>query len=210
VAVSHPENSQKQKRTTRMEGPERRELILKAATQVFVRENYYGATTAKIAAAAGISEPVIYSHFKSKKDLFLEVLKKSHEGLLNWNAKVLNENADPIKRYQAFTDMYKYYTTQANRDSEIVWAVAAGVNDPDIKRQIRQADEEIVEQLADNIRQAMEAGEINSRHAPQALARIIHGINAHLAWLILVGETHTQDWIYEEIKRLIEDVMKKE
>ena len=193
-----------------MEAQERREAILRAATQVFARENYHGATTAKIAAAAGISEPVIYSHFKSKKDLFLEVLKKSHDGLLRWNEKVLKENTDPIRRYQAFTDMYKYYTTQADPDSEIMWAVAASVNDPDVKTEIRKADEEILEQLADDIRKEMERGTINSRHAPQVLARIIHGINAHLAWLILVGKTHTQDWIYEGVKHLIEDLMKKE
>jgi hypothetical protein len=56
----------------------------------------------------------------------------------------------------------------------------------------------------------MEEGKISSRHAPQVLARIIHGINSHLSWLILVGDSGNQDWVYEDIKRFIEDIMKRE
>ncbi|RJP15579.1 MAG: TetR/AcrR family transcriptional regulator [Candidatus Abyssobacteria bacterium SURF_5] len=188
----------------------RREQILKAATHVFARENYHGATTAKIAAAAGITEPVIYTYFANKRDLFLEVLRKSRADIFTWNEEVLREHDDPIQRYKVYTDKYKHYVTKVNRDSAMMWAVAASVNDPEIKAEIRESDEEVLNQLTNDIRRTMEEGKITSRHAPQVLARIIHGVNSHLAWLILVGETHTQDWIYEGFKILIEDLVKKE
>ncbi|RJP73512.1 MAG: TetR/AcrR family transcriptional regulator [Candidatus Abyssobacteria bacterium SURF_17] len=205
---AHASNSEK--KVPRMKSEERREQILEAALHVFARENYHGATTAKIAEAAGITEPVIYQHFKSKRDLFLEVLKRSRKDMIEWNTKVLAKHDDPIERYQGFTDMFKYYTTQFNRDSAMMWAVAATVNDSDIKAEIRDTDDAVLEQLTNNIRNSMEEGKISSRHAPQVLARIIHGINSHLSWLILVGESRTQDWVYEDLKRFIADVMRKD
>jgi AcrR family transcriptional regulator len=193
-----------------MKSEERREQILEAALHVFARESYHGATTVKIALAAGITEPVIYQHFQNKRELFLEVLKRSRRDMSEWNARVLAKHEDPVTRYQAFTDMFKYYTTQFNRDSAMMWAVAATVNDADIKAVIRETDDEVLKQLTDDIRRSMEEGKISSRHAPQVLARIIHGINSHLSWLILVGDSGNQDWVYEDIKRFIEDIMRRE
>lgn len=201
---------EKQKKTPTRRAAARKEQIIESATHVFASENYHGATTAKIAAAAGITEPVIYTYFENKRELFLKVLRKSREGMAEWNKKVLKEHDDPIERYKVFTDMFKHYATKVNRDSAIMWAVAATVNDPEIKAEIRESDEEILNILTNDIQQAMDQGKICSRHAPQVLARIIHGINSHLAWLILIGETHTQDWIYEGFKLLIEDLFKKD
>ncbi|GAB4343986.1 MAG: hypothetical protein Kow0099_22970 [Candidatus Abyssubacteria bacterium] len=198
------------RRAARIKPENRKQEILETALKVFVRENYQGATTAKIAKAAGITEPVIYMHFESKKELFLEVIRKSREDMLEWNKKVLQENEDPIKRYQIFTDMFKYYTTEFKRDAALIWAVAATVNDPEIKAEIRRTDEEVIKQLTDDIRKAIEERKITSRHSPDVMARIIHGINSHLSWLMLVGDVHGQDWIYEGIKHFIGDVLKIE
>lgn len=198
------------KKPLRMRPEDRREQILEVARGVFARESFYGATTAKIAAAAGVTEPVIYQHFKSKRDLFLEVLRRSRSDMLEWNASVLAEYQNPIERYEAFTDMFKYYTTEINRDSALMWAMACSVNDPDVKAEIREMDDRMVEQLTDDIRQSMEQGKISSRYAPEVLGKIIHGMNSHLAWLIFVGQSRTQDWVYQDIKRFFGDVMKKE
>src|SRR5262245_58247017 len=64
-----------------MSGPERREVILRAAREVFARHGFHGAGTAAIAAAAGCSEAVIYRHFPSKKALLAAVLEEEVWGL---------------------------------------------------------------------------------------------------------------------------------
>ena len=58
----------------RLRAPERREAIVAAALTVFTASSYAGATTAEIARAAGVTEPVIYRHFPSKRDLWLACL----------------------------------------------------------------------------------------------------------------------------------------
>lgn len=61
---------------TRMRAPERREFILEAAERTFARLGYHVAGMADVAAAAGITQPMLYRHFSSKKELFLEVLDR--------------------------------------------------------------------------------------------------------------------------------------
>jgi len=58
----------------RMTGDERRRKIIKAAMYVFSRSGFSGATTRKIAKKAGISEAMIYSHFKDKEDLYSAII----------------------------------------------------------------------------------------------------------------------------------------
>lgn len=58
----------------RMTGDERRRKIIQAAMYVFSRSGFSGATTRKIAQKAGISEAMIYSHFKDKEDLYSAII----------------------------------------------------------------------------------------------------------------------------------------
>ena len=58
----------------RMTGDERRRKIVQAAMYVFSRSGFSGATTRKIAKKAGISEAMIYSHFKDKEDLYSAII----------------------------------------------------------------------------------------------------------------------------------------
>ncbi len=58
----------------RLPAGQRREAILRAALKVFTSTSYAGATTAEIAREAGVTEPVLYRHFASKRDLWLECL----------------------------------------------------------------------------------------------------------------------------------------
>jgi TetR/AcrR family transcriptional regulator len=59
---------------TRLPAPQRRQTLLEAARSVFIAKSYAGATTADIAREAGVSEPILYRHFASKRDLYLACL----------------------------------------------------------------------------------------------------------------------------------------
>ena len=66
----------------RMAGSQRREVTLAAAAAVFAREGYHGATTERIAQAAGISQPYVVRMFGSKETLFLTVVDGCVEAVL--------------------------------------------------------------------------------------------------------------------------------
>jgi AcrR family transcriptional regulator len=51
-----------------------RDAIVKAAIGLFARKGYAGASTREICAAAGITKPVLYYHFRSKEHLYQELM----------------------------------------------------------------------------------------------------------------------------------------
>ncbi len=53
----------------------RREQIINQAMDVFIKNGYKGATTAKIAEEVGVSEVTLFRHFSSKKEIFLAGIK---------------------------------------------------------------------------------------------------------------------------------------
>ncbi|MEQ2468003.1 TetR/AcrR family transcriptional regulator [Niallia hominis] len=55
----------------------KKEEIKKAAIKFFLQNGFEGASLSEIAEEAGIKKASIYSHFKGKDDLFLEVLKEA-------------------------------------------------------------------------------------------------------------------------------------
>ncbi len=59
---------------SRLTGVERRQQILDVSLELFGVGGYDAASMADIAAAAGVTKPVVYQHFVSKRALFLEVL----------------------------------------------------------------------------------------------------------------------------------------
>jgi AcrR family transcriptional regulator len=61
----------------RLRRAERREQLLAAATQAFVRAGFAATSLDDIAAAAGISRVLLYRHFDSKSDLYRAVLDRA-------------------------------------------------------------------------------------------------------------------------------------
>jgi AcrR family transcriptional regulator len=60
--------------TLRMTSDLRRQLILGAAKRCFARNGFAGTTTKSVAAAAAISEGLLFKHFPSKAALYAEIL----------------------------------------------------------------------------------------------------------------------------------------
>ena len=65
--------------TLRMTSDLRRQLILGAAKRCFARNGFAGTTTKSVAAAAAISEGLLFKHFPSKAALYAEILAEECE-----------------------------------------------------------------------------------------------------------------------------------
>jgi AcrR family transcriptional regulator len=63
----------------RMTSDLRRQLILSAAKRCFARNGFAGTTTKSVAAAATISEGLLFKHFPSKAALYAEILAEECE-----------------------------------------------------------------------------------------------------------------------------------
>ena len=58
----------------RLPAPRRRRQLLDVALERFSEGGLYGTSMEQIAEAAGVTKPVLYQHFGSKRALYLELL----------------------------------------------------------------------------------------------------------------------------------------
>lgn len=62
--------------STRLPAAARREQLLAVALEVFAREGFHGTAMNDVADAAGVTKPVLYQHFRSKRELYLALLEE--------------------------------------------------------------------------------------------------------------------------------------
>jgi AcrR family transcriptional regulator len=80
-----------------MPASQRREAIVDAAIDLFSKYGFRGATTRELAAAVGVTEPVLYQHFETKRALYdaiLETRCKDHPLHLEQEFDALSEAGD--------------------------------------------------------------------------------------------------------------------
>jgi AcrR family transcriptional regulator len=58
----------------RLTSVERRAAIISAAVDLFSKNGFRGTTTRELASAVGVSEPVLYQHFETKRDLYTAIV----------------------------------------------------------------------------------------------------------------------------------------
>jgi AcrR family transcriptional regulator len=72
----------------RLPPAERRELILESAGRLFGERGYTHTSLDEIASAAGVTKPILYRHFDSKKALYLALLERHRDDLPRFFARV--------------------------------------------------------------------------------------------------------------------------
>lgn len=83
---------------SRLPAPQRRAQLLDVAAELFAQRGYARATTAELAKAAGVTEPIIYRHFDSKRDLFVALIEETARRTLETWTKHLASAKDPGER----------------------------------------------------------------------------------------------------------------
>ena len=102
AADTHDRAARKPK--SRMRKADRKQQLMQHAKQLFVKLGYQHTTTEKIAQAAGVTEPVLYRHFASKKTLFIEVLDDIRlSTILRWQSETA-KIGDPLSKRERIGD----------------------------------------------------------------------------------------------------------
>lgn len=92
-----------------MSGSERREVIERAAIEVFAERGYAGASIDEIARRSGVSAPVVYDHFASKQDLHRRLLERTSDELLEmWRTHLAGDDPGEERVPRAFDAWARY------------------------------------------------------------------------------------------------------
>jgi AcrR family transcriptional regulator len=80
-----------------MKAGARREVIVAAAAELFAAHGYRGASIEEIARRSGVTPPVVYEHFDSKRDLYRDLLERHFAELREvWGEHFVGD--DPLER----------------------------------------------------------------------------------------------------------------
>ena len=133
-------------------GPERRRpMVLDAALHLFVERGYRGTSMEGIAAAAGVTKPVVYKCYPNKQELFRALLEREEQKLLAEVAAALPSRLDPADLEGMLSAAFAALFTAARSepDSWRVVFVSEHGSEPAVARRVRRARASVVERLTE-------------------------------------------------------------
>lgn len=132
----------------RLTQEERRTKILAAATRIFARKGFDGASMSAIATASGITKPVLYDHFTSKDALFKTLLRSIRDDLLAKGNVIGKTSGSAEARFRAAVDTFFAFVETQPDAAKILLIVPQG-NPVTIKlsRAIQQGATAAISQL---------------------------------------------------------------
>jgi len=159
----------------RMTADERRRCVVGAACRVFSKSSYHGATTAEIARESGVTEPVLYRHFQSKRDLYLACLEAGWRQVRALWEEALAAEPEPALKLGAMGRAYVQLQRTGDRImlSDLwIQALNEASEDPKIRKYLRDQVREVHDYVADVIRRSQADGGIHRERDPNAEAWI--------------------------------------
>jgi AcrR family transcriptional regulator len=134
----------------RLPAAQRREQLLETAMQVFARQGYHAASMNDVADAAGVTKPVLYQHFSSKRELFIELLTEIGNQLRDRIAKATAEATGPREQIEMGFRAYFDYVG-ANTDAFRVLFGSGARRDPEFSSFARGVESSIAAAIAELI-----------------------------------------------------------
>src|SRR6185312_14996970 len=85
---------------------DKREAILRAATNIFAERGFFNAQVADVARAAGVAAGTVYLYFKSKDDLLVSIFERTmREAIADGRASVAPLR-DPVEQLRAIARLH--------------------------------------------------------------------------------------------------------
>jgi len=161
----------------RLTAVERRQAVLDTAGRVFSRSSYRGATTAEIAREAGITEPILYRHFGSKRDLYFACLDEMWRRSREEVERIVAAEPDPREWLFAMPRAILKLRERGIHPNQLwIQALSEAGEDAETRKYVRRHMREVHRFIEDLYRRAQAAGGLPADRDPAAEAWIGIGI----------------------------------
>lgn len=155
---------------SRLPAAKRREQLLDSAADLFATHGYARATTSQLARAAGVTEPIIYRHFNSKRELFVALIERTGEDTLReWEAD-LADAADPAQRLRRLIGDNPMVKPGGKGAYRVILQAITEVDDPQIQAALRDHMTKLHKFIADELRRAQESHKVTRRFSADVIA----------------------------------------
>jgi AcrR family transcriptional regulator len=159
---------------------ERRALIVEAAGRLFGERGYDATRLDEIAAAAGVTKPILYRHFDSKRDLYLALLERHRADLSGFVAAMPAEGSTE-ERLRAVLDVWLNYVHTHSYSWKLLFRDTGG--GPEVAARRREVHAEARAVLVEVIR-SLAAGSIPPRQREPLAELMSMGMAALVLWWI--------------------------
>jgi AcrR family transcriptional regulator len=133
--------------STRLPAAARREQLLAVALGVFANQGFHMTSMNDIADAAGVTKPVLYQHFGSKRELYLALLEEVGERLLR--LITLATAAAPTAHEQVTRGFGAYFRWVAEDHDEFLLLFASGARrDEEFAEAVRKVEQQLADAVA--------------------------------------------------------------
>lgn len=134
----------------RLPAAERRSQLLETAVGVFATKGYHHTSMNDVAEAAGVTKPVLYQHFGSKRDLYVQLLAEIGAELRDTIAKATASAQGPRQQIElGFGAWFGFVDT--HRDAFRVLFGNGTRGDEEFAEEARRVEASIAEVVADLI-----------------------------------------------------------
>ena len=143
----------------RLPAVRRRHQLLDVSLEVFAKQGFHGTSMAEVAEAAGVTKPVLYQHFGSKRELYLQLLDDVGQRLLEEVQKATAAAGGP--RQQVASGFEAYFRFVA--DHESAFRLLFGGDGREADREFADAVRRVEDAMADAVAALIEA-DIDDEH----------------------------------------------
>jgi TetR/AcrR family transcriptional regulator len=142
----------------RLKAPERRSQLIVVATQLFAERGFDATTTAAIAAAAGVSEPILYRHFRSKQELFAAIVSDvTHSLTAQWQQQTAGSGI-PAKAFETLSKMWPDHLRECTARYQVIHNALVSSRDPAVIETLRVFYKSMETYFMNLLREGQEAG----------------------------------------------------
>src|SRR6202522_3138892 len=130
----------------RLTADQRRQQLVAVALELFARRGYRSTTMEDIAEAAGVTKPLVYQHFSSKRALYLELVNSIAQELLLAVRSAVMQAEGP--RQQVELGFAAYFRLVVSREAEFRLLYGRDhADDHELGRALRTVEDAIAEAI---------------------------------------------------------------
>jgi AcrR family transcriptional regulator len=167
----------------RLPATERREIVFAAAGRLFGEHGYDGVTLDDVATAAGVTKPILYRHFESKRALYLALLER-HRADLDSFAPQRPAEGEPRAQIRAVIATWLDYVERHSYAWKMLFRDSGG--DAEIAAFRRDVHDRARAVLANIIRSLNQVG-IPDREMEPLAELMSMGMGSLVVWWIETG-----------------------
>ena len=154
-----------------MRGSERRAQLLNVARRVFGKSGFHSVSMEEVASEAGVTKPILYDHFPSKKELYLALLEADLSVL---HEKVRQALTSPIgnrERIRASFEAYFDFVQEEADGFRLLMQETVGA-EREFRDRVEKVREQILSEVADLIVRESK-GKLQREHAETVALALI-------------------------------------